>query len=156
MTVDRHAALRACALLRDFTDVGIRIIAEACEERPVARGAFAFRAGEESRELGFVASGTVHLLPPEGGEALGELSHGDSFGGLSLLGPSEHLLGGVAQTDLSLLMLGPDAFASMEKNNPRTALKLRLAISADVAERLREAKGPLREFLAWQLGRRQG
>jgi CRP-like cAMP-binding protein len=156
MSLDRHAALRACPLLREFTDVGIRIINEACELRSVGRGTFAFRAGELSTELGFVAAGTLQLLPRDGGTVLGELAQGDTFGGLSLLESGEHLLSGCAATDVELLVLNQQAFAAMDKNNPRTALKLRLAISADLADRLREAKGPLREFLMWQLSRRQG
>ena len=154
--LDRHAALRASPLLREFTDVGIRIIGEACEQRSVGRGTYAFRAGETSPGLGFVAKGTLQLLPTEGGSPLGELGPGDTFGGLSLIQPGEHLLTGMAPDDVELLVLTHQALEALEKNNPRTALKLRLAISADLADRLREAKGPLREFLAWQIARRHG
>jgi CRP/FNR family transcriptional regulator, cyclic AMP receptor protein len=154
--LDRHAALRASPLLREFTDVGIRIISEACEHRVVGPGTCAFRAGEVSAGLGFVARGSLQLLPREGGSPLGELGPGDTYGGLSLIQPGEHLLTGMAPNDVDVLVLTHQALDALEKNNPRTALKLRLAISADLADRLREAKGPLREFLVWQVSRRQG
>jgi hypothetical protein len=47
------------------------------------------------------------------------------------------------------------AFDEMKRTHPRTALKLTLALAQDLAERLREAKGPLREFLVWQTSKRQ-
>lgn len=156
MTLDRHAALRGATLLRDFTDVGIRIISEACEHRSVGRGTVAFRGGEASAGLGFIAKGELQLVSREGGATLGELRPGDTFGALSLILPGEHLLTALAGVDVELLVLTRQALEAMDKNNPRTALKLRLAISSELANLLRDAKGPLREFLVWQISRRQG
>lgn len=152
---ERHEALRAAALLRDFTDVGVRILAEASQERSVVRGAYAVRAGEPSTALGFVAHGTLQLVGRDGGSPLGEISAGDTLGGLSLLSSSEHLLSARAATDVDLLELTRDAFARLEQEHPRTALKLTLALARDLAARLQDAKGPLREFLVWQISKRQ-
>lgn len=153
--MDRFAALRAALLLRDFTEVGVRILAEACEERAVGRSTFAFRAGEPSTALTFVARGTLQLVPRDGGAPLGEIKPGDSFGSLSLLTPGEHALSGLAANDVELLALSRAAFDQLQASHPRTALKLTLALAHDLAERLQEAKGPLREFLIWQISRRQ-
>ena len=154
--LDRHAALRKCHMLREFTDVGIRILVEACEHRVVGRGTYAFRGGDPSLGLVFVAKGTLQLLPRDGGAPLGELTTGDTAGGLSLLNPGgEMLLTAMSPVDTDLLILSKSAFDDLEKKNPRTTLKLRLAISMDLAERMNEAKGPLREFLVWQISRRQ-
>src|SRR5690349_17047964 len=98
--MDRFAALRASPLLREFSDVGVRILADACEERSVGKGAIAFRAGEPSEALCFVARGTLHIVPRDGGSPIGELSAGDTVGNLSLLAPGEHLVSGVASSDV--------------------------------------------------------
>lgn len=154
--VDKHATLRASALLREFTDVGLRIIAEASVQKTVGRGTYAFRGGEASEALYFVARGTVQLLPREGGQPLGDLEPGDTLGGFSLLGVGgEHLLSAMAVNDVELLELSRASFEQIKKSHPRTALKLTIALAQDLAERLREAKGPLREFLVWQISKRQ-
>jgi len=156
MTVpDKFAALRACTLLRDFTDVGIRVLAETVTGRTVGRETFAFRAGEPSAALGFVAAGRLQLVPRDGGAPLGEVTAGDSVGGFSLLVNGDHLLSAVAATDVELLELSREGFAALEKSHPRTALKLQISLAQDLAERLREAQGPLREFLIWQISKRQ-
>ena len=153
--MDKLAAMRAVLLLRDFTDVGLQILADFAEQRSVGRGTYAFRAGEPSDALLFVARGTLQLLPREGGAALGEVAGGDTLGGMSLLVQGEHLLSALAASDVELLALSTASFEEVKKAHPRTALKLTLCLAQDLAERLREAKGPLREFLVWQISKRQ-
>jgi CRP/FNR family transcriptional regulator, cyclic AMP receptor protein len=155
LQIDKHAALRSIELLREFTDVGLRIIAEASQPRSVGRGTYAFRAGEPSDSLWFVARGTLQLLPRDGGAPLGEVPAGDTLGGFSLLAEGEHLLSAMAVTDVELLQLSHEAFEALKTSHPRTALKLTVALAQDLAGRLREAKGPLREFLVWQISKRQ-
>ena len=153
--VDKHAALRAVGMLREFTDVGIRILAESSQQKTVGRGTYAFRGGDPSGSLWFVAKGTLHLVPRDGGGMLGEVQAGDTLGGFSLLAEGEHLLSAMALTDVELLELSGAAFEQLKTSHPRTALKLTIALAQDLAERLREAKGPLREFLVWQISKRQ-
>jgi len=153
--VDNATALRGSHLLTDFTDVGLKILAELADQRSVGRGRYAFQAGDPSDALWFVAKGTLQLVPRDGGAALGEVTAGDTVGGMSLLVEGEHVLSAVATTDVELLQISRDVFEGMKKTHPRTALKLTLALAQDLAERLREAKGPLREFLVWQISKRQ-
>lgn len=152
--------LRAASLLRDFSEVGVRILAEAVEPRQVGRGTYVFRAGEPSTQLSFITKGTVQLLAREGGGSLGEVKSGDSLGGLSLLfGKSgaggEHLLSAMAASDVELLELSGARFLQLQQTKPRACLKLLLSLAHDLGERVRDAKGPLREFLVWQIGKRQ-
>ena len=42
--MDRFTTLRGSLLLREFSEVGVRILAEACEERSVGRGTYASRS----------------------------------------------------------------------------------------------------------------
>ena len=153
--VDRGDALRASPLLREFTDVGIRILAQASTRRTVGRGTFAFRAGEPSTGLAFIAQGTLSLLAREGGAPLGEVRAGDTLGGFSLLAGGEHLVSALAATDVELVILSLEEFQKLRKTKPGASLKLLIALANDFAERLREARGPLREFLAWQVSKRQ-
>ena len=152
--MDKSAALRAATLLGDFTDVGLKIIGDFAIPRSVGRGTYAFRAGEPSDTLAFIVRGTLQLVPREGGAPLGEVSAGDAVGGMALLVDGEHVLSGMAVNDVELLELSRTAFEEIKKTHPRTALKLTLALAQDLAERLREAKGPLREFLVWQVSKR--
>ena len=152
-----YDALRASPLLRDFTDVGIRLLAEVTTARTVGRGAYAFRAGEPSACLSVVASGTLRLLPREGGAPLAEASAGDTLGGMALLDTAgEHLVSAFAASDVELVELTREAFLKLEDTKPRVCLKLTLALARDLASRLRDARAPLREFLVWQVSRRQG
>jgi CRP-like cAMP-binding protein len=153
---DRFQALRVAPLLRDFTDVGVRILAVASKQRTVGRSTYIFRSGEPADGLSIIARGTVQLRGREGGSPLGELSVGDSLGGMSLLSGGEHLLSAWAVNDVELILLTRESFEVMRKEKPRAALKLQLALATDLAERMRDAKAPLREFLAWQVSKRQG
>jgi CRP-like cAMP-binding protein len=153
--MDRFAALRGSLLLREFSDVGVRILAEACEERAVGRGTYAFRAGEPSTALCFIGRGTLQMQIREGGQALGELKSGDTVGSFALLAEGEHLLSAWALTDVELAVLERGAFENLRKQKPQASLKLMLALAQDLGERVRDATGPLREFLAWQVSKRQ-
>src|SRR3989475_2272515 len=83
------------------------------------------------------------------------LFRSDTVGGMALLVDCEHVVSALAADDVELLELTRAAFDEMKRTHPRTALKLALALAQDLAERLREAKGPLREFLVWQISKRQ-
>lgn len=153
--VDKSAALRASHLLREFTDVGVNILGELATQRSVGKGLFAFRAGEPSEMLSFVVKGTLQLLPRDGTAPLGDVGAGDTIGGMSLLVEGEHVVSALAASEVELLDISRPVFEGMKKTHPRTALKLTLALAQDLAERLREAKAPLREFLIWQISKRQ-
>jgi CRP-like cAMP-binding protein len=153
--LEKPVALRASHLLRDFTDVGVKILAQIAAPRSVGKGTYAFKAGEVSDRLSFVARGTLQLIPLDGGAALGQVVFGDTVGGMALLVDGEHVVSALAADDVELLEISRAAFDEMKRTHPRTALKLTLALAQDLAERLREAKGPLREFLLWQISKRQ-
>jgi CRP-like cAMP-binding protein len=155
IVIDRFATLRASPLLREFTDVGLRILAEVTHQRSVGRGTYGMRAGDPSDGLSIVARGTLQLRAREGSESLGEILVGDALGGVGLLAGGEHLVSAWAISDVELVVLSRDAFEKLRNDKPGTAIKLLLALSSDLAERLREARGPMREFLAWQVSKRK-
>ena len=156
VNVDPVGSLRRSSLLREFTDVGIRILAGAMSRRSVGRGTYLFRSGEPATALSIIAHGSVQLLPREGGAALGELGPGEALGGFSLLhAAGEHLLSALAAADVEVLELTIPAFRRLQKDKPQASLKLVLAVAADLGERLQDARIPLREFLLWQISKRQ-
>src|SRR5207237_10641005 len=55
LPLDKMAVLRASHLLGEFTDVGLRILADTSTQRSVGRGTLAFRAGDASDALAFLA-----------------------------------------------------------------------------------------------------
>jgi CRP-like cAMP-binding protein len=154
--IDPIEALRRAPLFRGFTPVGLNILAAAMVRRSVGRDTYVFRSGEPASALSIVARGTVQLLPREGGASLGELGPGEALGGFSLLGSAgEHLVSALAANDVELLELTIPAFRKLQQDKPQAGLKLVLALGADLAERLQDAKVPLREFLLWQVSKRQ-
>jgi CRP-like cAMP-binding protein len=118
---DRHEALRAASLFRDFTEVGLRILSEMSASRKVGRGAYAFRAGEPSRELAVLVRGSLQLVGRDGGPPLGEVMPGDTLGGLTLLAESEHLVSALASTEVELVQLSRDAFEELQRTRPGAA-----------------------------------
>jgi CRP-like cAMP-binding protein len=154
--VDTLEALRRAPLLKGFTDVGLKILAATMTRRSVGRGTYLFRSGEPAAALSIVVRGAVQLVAREGGAALGELGTGEALGGFALLGPqAEHLLSALAVNDVELLELSLTAFQRLQREKPQAALKLTLSLSADLVERLNDARVPLREFLLWQISKRQ-
>jgi CRP-like cAMP-binding protein len=154
VSIDAFATLRAAPLLRGFTEVGVRILAGAVQRRTVGRGAYVFRSGEAATALAFIARGTVHLAPREGGAPIGELGPGESLGGLALLSGGEHLISALAAVDVELFELSVSAFRRLGQERPQAGLKLMLALATDLGERLHDARVPLREFLLWQMSKR--
>jgi CRP-like cAMP-binding protein len=155
VNVDAYEALRRAPLLRGFTEVGVRILAGVAVRRSVGRGTYVFRSGEPARALSLLARGSVQLLAREGGGPLGELGAGEALAGFSLLGGGEHLLSALATSDVELFEISVAAFRKLAQEKPQATLKLVLALASDLGERLQDARVPLREFLLWQIGRRQ-
>jgi CRP-like cAMP-binding protein len=155
VSLDAFDVLRRAPLLKSFTDVGVRILASAMERRSAGRGTYIFRGGEPSSALSIIARGTVQLFPREGGAPLGELGLGEALSGYALLGGGEHLVSCMASNDVELVELTIAAFRRLSKEKPQASLKLVLALAADLGERIQDARVPLREFLLWQLSRRQ-
>ena len=117
-----------------------------------------FRQGDDPKGEAFVVhAGVVEVRRwvGESEQAVARLGEGELFGELALFRHGPRTASAVAATDVELLELSRETFAELEKSHPRTALKLQISLAQDLAERLREAQGPLREFLIWQISKRQ-
>ncbi|HZZ83678.1 MAG TPA: cyclic nucleotide-binding domain-containing protein [Anaeromyxobacteraceae bacterium] len=142
-------ALKRCALFKDFTDAGLQIFAGISRERSVAPGTPLFAESAAGEALLVLRSGTVKLSHKgSGGEwPLGSAGAGDHLGALGLLAPSHRLCTAVAETACEVLELRQADFLRLQAQKPQACLKLSLAIAADLARRMDDAREPLREAL---------
>ncbi len=142
-------ALKRCALFKDFTATGLQILGGIAREKRVPAGTPLFVEGVLGDALVVLRSGTVKLSQKgsAGERALGSAGPGDHLGALALLAPSHRLCSVVAESDCELLELHQADFAKLQAHKPQACLKLSLAIAADLARRMAEAKEPLREAL---------
>jgi CRP-like cAMP-binding protein len=142
-------ALQRCALVKDFTETGLRIFATIAVERAIAAGAPLFAEGAAGESLFIVKSGTVRLAAktPDGGEReLAVVGPGEHLGALALLGKSVRLLSAVAVTPCEVVELAQRDFVRLQPQKPQACLKLALAIAADLAARGAESRDLLREL----------
>lgn len=141
--------LRRCVLFKDFTDPGVRLFAGIAREKSLPAGTPLFVETTVGDALVVLRSGTVKLSQKgaAGERALGSAGPGDHLGALALLAPSHRLCSAVAETDCEILELHQADFAKLQSQKPQACLKLSLAIAADLARRMADAREPLREAL---------
>ena len=141
--------LKSCQLFKDFTETGLQIFAAIARERAVQPGTPLFAESMVGEALLIVRSGTVKLSHKgKGGDRpLGSAGAGDHLGALGLLASSHRLCSAVAETTCEVLELHQADFIRLHSQKPQACLKLALAIAADLARRMNDAKDPLREAL---------
>lgn len=150
--MDAIRTLSRCALLREFTDTGLQILASIAETRSVPTGTPIFVEGMVGDAMHVVAAGRVRLSirSPDATEVmLGTLGEGDHFGELSLLAPgAPRLVTASADGDVELVTLRQRDFARLQAQKPQACLKLAMAISASLAQRLGENRELLGSLLS--------
>lgn len=144
--------LARCALFRDFTDTGLRILASIAGERSVPEGAPIFVEGMPGDCLLVIRQGQVRLSlrGADGRErALATLGPGEHFGELSLVCPDvPRLVTASAQTPVELLEIRQRDFARLQTQKPQACLKLILAVAGSFGRRVSENRETLRGLLA--------
>lgn len=158
--IDRLEALRHCHVLEGFTDVGLKILAEAVRERVYQNAQALQRQGEAPKEQGvlFIALGTVRCeVRNSDGQTfgLGNLTAGDHMGGMRLFakGPdapqTPSPLTAVAEGEVVTLVLDRPAFARMQRARPQAAMKLLYALASDFAKRIGESGSLFSDFAVY-------
>lgn len=151
--IDRIEALRHCRVLEGFTDVGLKILAEAVRERVFQNAQVLQRQGEAPKEQAvlFVALGTIRCeVQNSDGQTfgLGNLSAGDHLGGMRLFARSPDTpdipspLTAVAEGEVVTLVLDRPAFHRLQRARPQAAMKLLYSLASDFGRQVGEA-GPL-------------
>lgn len=140
--------LQACALFKDFTEVGLRIFAEIAVPKTVPAGSPIFVENMVGEALFIVASGNVRIThrTAAGEKEVAILGAGEALGGMALLAKGVRLVSAVAVTQVEVLEIAHRDYFKRIPEKPQACLKLALAIAADLAAKAGESREALREI----------
>jgi CRP/FNR family cyclic AMP-dependent transcriptional regulator len=142
--------LTECVLFKDFTPMGLGIIAAIAEERVFLASQPVFAEGSPSTSLFFVAEGRVKVVvKAEGGQTatLASLSRGAPLGEIALLGGGTHLCSVIAETDSKIVEIKNEEFQNLQKQKPQACLKLMMAIAALLGQKLQDNQDALKRLV---------
>ncbi len=147
-------ALQRCALLKDFSETGLKILATIAVEKNVPSGTPLFVENMVGESMFIVKSGTVRIMQRDGpGEReLGVVGAGEHLGAIALLGRSVRLVSAVAASPCEVLELSQRDFVRLQPQKPQACLKLAVAIAADLAAKVVETREAVRELGARRPG----
>lgn len=136
-------ALKAFAPFADLSDEERSDIADLLEERILSPGETLFALGDDAEALVLVVEGAVTISSPRVAEPA-QLGAGAVIGGAALftVGARESSAAGAERSQL--LLLRREDFLRLAEDNPRTACRVAMALSAELALHLR---GALRELV---------
>ncbi len=149
---ERAESLRHCPVLAGFTDVGLSILAAVAQERVFLNAQALATQGEPPREPGavlFLTKGRVRceVRDSEGKMlGLGTLGAGDHLGGLRLFAQGPAALSAIAEGEVRALAVDRAAFARLQKDKPRTAMKLLYLLASDFGKHLAESATTFADF----------
>ncbi len=147
-------ALQRSSLFREFTETGLKIFAAVAQEKAIPAGSPIFAENMVGESLFIVKSGTVRITQKaaDGEKELAIVGAGEHLGELALLGKSVRLVSAVAATQCEVLEITQRDFARLQPQKPQACLKLALAIAADVAAKVADARDLMRELAARKPG----
>jgi CRP-like cAMP-binding protein len=146
--------LKRCLLLKDFTPVGLEILARIAKPKVILAGKALFVEGGASESLFIVAEGRfqVMLKNTEGKDiAVAAMGAGEHMGEMGLIAAGRqplHLCSVVAEADSKVLEISSADFQSLMKEKPQACVKLLFALSAELGRKSAGARDPLRHILA--------
>jgi CRP-like cAMP-binding protein len=141
-------ALGRAPLFKDFTETGLKIFATIAQEKEIPAGSPIFVENMVGESLFIVKSGTVRITQRvgDGEKELAVLGAGEHLGAVALLGKSVRLVSAVAATPCEVLEISQRDFARLQPQKPQACLKLALAISADLAQKVADNRDVLRDL----------
>ena len=131
--------LEALGALAELSGSHLERLSGFVEERSLADGAALFFSDEESRELFWIAEGSVRLA--RGGRDEGVLEAGALLGALSLSVVGTRACEARAQGPARVYALGRESYLRMRSDDPELALVLQEAILRALAQDLRAVIG---------------
>jgi CRP/FNR family transcriptional regulator/CRP/FNR family cyclic AMP-dependent transcriptional regulator len=136
------AALKGFLPFADLSEAERAEIAELLEERSLSPGETLFVEGDDADAMVLVAEGTVQVESRRTKESA-NLGPGTVLGGLALfaVGARETSAAGVDHAEV--LLLRREDFLRLAEDSPRTACRVAMALSAELAATLRSALGSL-------------
>ena len=142
--------LERCPLFKGFTEIGLRLFAGIAQEKSIPAGTPLFVENMVGESLFVLKSGAVRITQRvEGAEKeLAVVGPGEHLGALALLGKTVRLVSAVAATPCEVLELANRDYQRLQPEKPQACLKLALAIAADLAARVTEARDILQRLPA--------
>ncbi|MGC4113469.1 MAG: cyclic nucleotide-binding domain-containing protein [Myxococcales bacterium] len=151
--------LRQCPLFKDFTAVGLEILAKISKPRILLAGKPLFLEGKPSESLYIVVEGRLAVMVkgPDGRESpVASLGAGEHLGEMALLAAAKkplHLVSVLAEADSKIVEIPNADFQALMKEKPQACMKLLLSLSAEFGRKSVEAREPLRHIVTRALGR---
>ncbi len=145
--------LKQCALFKDFTQVGLEILARIAKPRIILAGKPLFIEGQPALSLVVVSEGRFQIVvkDPEGTEvALASLGPGEHLSEMAILShtrPAVHLCTAVAEVDSKVVEIAGSDFAKMMELKPQACIKLLLAAAQQFGQKVADCREPLRRAL---------
>jgi CRP-like cAMP-binding protein len=132
----KHTILRHLDSLAGCSDRELDAVAQLTDEARLQQGAHITEQGASGRQAFVIVEGWAAVLID--GEPVAALGPGDIFGEMSMLDHKARSATVVAKTEMHVLVIGPEAFASFAQQ-PAIARRL----TTMMAERLRRADAAL-------------
>jgi CRP/FNR family cyclic AMP-dependent transcriptional regulator len=144
------AALKACPLFKDFTDVGLQIFAAIGVPRAFPKGSALFLESRPGESLFILGDGTVRLSArsPEGEEVtLGDVGAGEPLGELALLQKGDRLCTAIALTDVTAVEIRHPDFLKLTAQKPQACMKLLMGIVTHFGHKVRENREAMKSLV---------
>ena len=144
------AALKACPLFKDFSDVGIQIFAAIGVSRAFPKGSTLFQEGRAGDSLFIVHEGSVRLSAksPSGAEvALAEVGSGEPLGELAIIQKGERLCTATALTDVLAVEIRHADFQKLTTQKPQACVKLLMSVILHFSQKVRDNQGAMKSLV---------
>jgi CRP/FNR family cyclic AMP-dependent transcriptional regulator len=145
-----EAALKACPLFKDFSEVGIQIFAAIGVSRAFPKGAALFQEGRAGESLFIVHEGSVRLSAksPTGGEvSLADVGAGEPLGELALVQKGERLCTATALTDVLAVEIRHADFQKLTAQKPQACVKLLMSVIFHFTQKVRDNQGAMKSLV---------
>ena len=131
-------------LLRGFTTAELAVVQPLLQPHSFKRGHEIISAGDDAREIFFLARGVVSiLLPGEDRHRLASFSPGMCFGEMAFIDGAPRSANIVADTDVECHTLSLEDFAALGASHPALKIKLLEHLCMDLSRKLRKANREL-------------
>ncbi len=142
--------LKQSALLKNFTDTGLQIVASIGVHKSIPAGAPLFVQNMIGDSLYIVATGRIRLsVQGKDGQdvVLSMLGPGDSLGEAAVLRDGPRLCTATADEPSTVVEISRRDLAMLQRTKPQACLKLMMGVVDRIGEGVRDAQEDLRDLL---------
>jgi glutaminase len=142
--LDYHAKPSEYELFREFSAADLEVMLPLLRARNFKSGQKIIQAGEEAKEMFFLARGHVSvLLPGEERHRLATFSPGMSFGEMALIDGAPRSADIVADTEVECHLLTAKDFKALGEKHPAIKIKMLEKLCLDLTGKIRKANREL-------------